>query len=73
MRQIGLETFSDPTSVPGPPRVGPEESNHIETGKVEGSAPFILGEALSVVPAKLVKKIVRGEFVDMSKLLRDNM
>ena len=26
-----------------------------------------------MVPAKLVKKIVRGDFVDIAELLRDNM
>ncbi len=37
----------------------------------EGS-PFILGEALPVVPGKLVLKIQRGEYVDMAELLKDN-
>ena len=32
--------------------------------------PFVLSEALPVVPGKLVKKILRGEFVDM---LKDNV
>lgn len=36
-------------------------------------APFIIGEALPVVPGKLVRKIVRGEFVDMAELLKDNL
>ena len=35
--------------------------------------PFILSEALPVVPAKLVKRILRGEYVDMAELLKDNM
>ncbi len=38
----------------------------------EGS-PFILGEALPVVPGKLVLKIQRGEYVDMAELLKDNV
>ena len=37
------------------------------------SAPFVLGESLPAVPARLVKKILRGDFVDMAELLRDNM
>jgi len=32
-----------------------------------------LGEALPVVPARLVKKILKGEYVDMAELLEDNM
>ena len=36
-------------------------------------APFIMGEALPVVPERLVKKILRGEFVDMAELLKDNI
>ena len=37
-------------------------------------APFVLGEAhLLVIPAGLVKKILRGDFVDMVELLHDNM
>ena len=35
--------------------------------------PFVLSEALPVVPAKLVRRIRRGEFVDMAELLKDNM
>jgi len=37
------------------------------------SLPFILNEALPVVPPKLVKRIVKGEYVDMAELLNDNM
>ena len=39
-------------------------------GRREESSPFILGEVLPVVPAKLAKKIVRRDFVE---LLQDNM
>jgi len=35
--------------------------------------PFILGEGLPLVPAKLVNKIQKGEFVDMAELLKDNI
>ena len=47
-----------------------EDGNH---GRRDESSPFIMGDVLSVVPAKLVKKIVRGDFVDIAELLRDNM
>lgn len=37
------------------------------------SPPFTLGEGLPPIPAKLVAKILKGEYVDMAELLRDNM
>lgn len=36
-------------------------------------SPFILSEGLSPVPAKLVAKIQKGDYVDMAELLCDNM
>jgi len=35
--------------------------------------PFILSEALPVVPPKLVKRIVRGDYIDMAEMSSDNM
>ena len=37
------------------------------------SLPFILSEGLAPVPAKLVSRILKDEFVDMADLLRDNL
>jgi len=37
------------------------------------SLPFILSEALPVVPLKLVKRIVKSKYVNMVELLNDNM
>ena len=37
------------------------------------SPPFNLGEGLPTVPAKVVRKIERGEYIDMAELLRDNI
>lgn len=34
--------------------------------------PFIVGEGLPAVPAKLVAKTQRGEYVDIAELLKDN-
>ena len=39
----------------------------------ETPKPFILNEGLLPIPAKLVGRIVRGEFIDMAELLRDNL
>ena len=35
--------------------------------------PFVLSDGLAPVPAKLVARILRGDFVDMAELLRDNL
>ena len=40
---------------------------------VSSDPPFILSEGLPPVPHKLVKKIQKGDYVDMAELLRDNM
>ena len=37
------------------------------------ATPFVLSEGLPPVPAKLVAKIQRGDYVYMAELLRDNM
>ncbi len=42
-------------------------------GYSEDPPPFTLGEGLPPVPAKLVTKILKGDFVDMAELLRDNI
>ena len=47
-----------------------------QSGKVnetEASPPFILGEALPIVPTKLAEDILRGEYIDMAELLKDNI
>ena len=43
-----------------------------EGDPAEGS-PFVLGDGLPTVPAKLVKKILKGDYVDMAELLQDNI
>lgn len=49
----------------------PAERTGLEGDPAEGS-PFVLGESLPTVPAKLVKKILKGEYIDMAELLQDN-
>ena len=58
---------------------GHSEDDHV-VSTVMGSKPqneentvFILGDTFPVVPAKLVKWILKGGFVDMAELLKDNM
>ena len=45
----------------------------LSSSKGESIAPFVLGESLPVIPAKLVKKILRGDYVDMADPLKDNL
>ena len=61
------------------PAMGPgtKEGSVIELGRDKGKTkeeptplPFIVGTTLPVVPAKLVREILSGEYVDMSDLLR---
>ena len=40
---------------------------------VPEDSPFVVSEGLPPVPGKLVKKILKGDFVDMAELLRDNL
>ena len=42
-------------------------------GKEEDYPPFVFSQGFPPVPAKLVGKILRFEFVDMAELLRDNI
>ncbi len=37
------------------------------------ASPFTLGEGFVVIPAKVVGRIQKGEFVDMAELLSDNI
>lgn len=71
---LDLDTFGEVSDGPGPSgvKVSAPPPGHAET-KEKDCGPFVLSDALPVVPAKLAKKIRRGEFVDMSELLKDNM
>ena len=56
-----------------PPEVQEPARKEEKKGVEQECSPFVLSEALPVVPAKLVKRILRGEYVDMSELLSDNL
>ena len=76
VRELELPSFE---SSVGPPAVEAEAETpgggpSVRKREAEMEAqPFVLSETLPVVPAKLVKKITRGEFVDMAELLKDNI
>ena len=49
---------------------------HQDQERVRTSAeglPFVLSEALPVVPGRLVQRIQRGDYVEMAELLKDNV
>ena len=88
VKQLGLPVFQEGVekSKPSEPEhptqhtpsgvVGAEpKSTQSDLKEGSGSSPgvFILSEGLPPVPAKLVSKIQRGDYVDMAELLRDNM
>ena len=53
---------------------GSKEGGGAPSGSsIKSATPFIMGESLPPIPAKLVTKIQKGEFVDMAVLLRDNI
>lgn len=49
-----------------------EEKELREEGDEDKTVPFLLGERIPPVPAHLVARIWKGEFLDMADLLRDN-
>ncbi len=69
---LGLATFEDLPASPSASygKMTPSPSTPVrptETG------PFVFTEVLPLVPAKLANKIRRGEYINMSELLKDNM
>ena len=55
------------TSVPTKSRDGEP------SGKREKARPFVLGEGIPPVPARLVSRIWDDDYIDMAELLRDNL
>lgn len=76
VRELGLPSFESgpviPASVVNEEVTRGAEPARKREADPEGR-PFVLSETLPIVPAKLVKKILKGEFVDMAELLKDNM
>ena len=70
----GSTTGDGSTSVAGAVKEG-DPLTETGTAKKDESPTeaFVLGEALPGVPAKLVRRILKAEYVDMAELLKDNM
>ena len=57
-------------------RIAPSYRGQAPAGDKPAEAkaePFTRGEGLPVLPAKVVAKILRGEYVNMADLLQDNI
>ena len=71
VRELRLPSFEVDLSTAGEAAAGVATSRTREVNP--DSLPFVLSETLPIVPAKLVRKILSGDFVDMAELLKDNM
>lgn len=79
MRGLHLPSFAGQegpaiggTATPEPPP-SPAPLRREETPAAAADNPFVLGEALPAVPAKLVRRILKPEYIDMAELLHDNI
>ncbi len=78
VRDLGLPVFDDHGSpsvapVEGPKCVGAgRESASSKKGDVTVQK-FQLGPTLPVVPARIVRRMLRGDYVDMAELSEDNL
>ena len=73
VKALGIATFGELGESPITATVRPVVPTPVTSAAARDGPPFVLSEALPVVPFKLVKRIQRGEFVDMAELLKDNM
>ncbi len=75
IRALGLPTFEEGggAKVVTLGECEPRKEKEAKEQAKLGDAPFVLSEALPVIPAKLVRKVEKGEFVDMADFLKDNM
>ena len=63
-----------PTAGPVAPAGETEAAKTPKEGKAGAQhTSFVLGEGFPIIPGKLVQKIQKGEFVDMSEMLQDNI
>ena len=63
----------DDKRVPPPPLDPKPDSLTPVHSESTSATPFVLSEDLPPVPAKLVAKIQKGDYVDMAELLCDTM
>ena len=74
VRDLGLPTIGTEPGLVGPG--GADPSGTVASGDASGpvsTQKFQLGETLPVVPARIVRRILRGEFVDMAELSEEHL
>ena len=71
MANLRLPTFGE--EHPPENKGSKEGDGTTSASNAKSVTPFIMGESLPPIPAKLVTQIQKGEFVDMAELLRDNI
>lgn len=71
--KLSSSSSSTSAGVPAGDEIAPDPLKPpVDDSKVT-SQQFSMGDGLPPVPAKVVEKILSGQFVDMAELLRDNM
>ena len=81
VEELALSTFTERSTDRGQPEEGSLGGELGAAGsgdpriaaKAEDLHPYIISEALPVVPGKLVRRILSGEYVDMAELLKDTV
>ena len=74
LAQHESEALADGKSSKEAPAKGEKTSEKAKDSSPSGATPpFLLSECLSPVLAKLVAKIIKGDYVDMAELLQDNI
>ena len=66
-------TITAPVTVPLSVSDGPPEPGATTKETESKATPFVLGEGIPPVPARVVARIRKGEYIDMADLLRDNL
>ena len=69
----GIAADKEAMAMVDPSLLVPDEQQADSKQQPLGEGPFVLSKALPVIPAKLIRKVEKGEFVDMADLLIDNI
>ena len=71
VRDLGLPSFEDTLGPVGPGEVS--GGTKAQGTPSVAAQKFQLGETLPVVPARIVRRVLRGDYVDMAELTEENL
>ncbi len=71
VRDLGLPTIATAPGLAEPVAAKPTKAT--ATPSEPATTKFQLGETLPVVPARIVRRILKGDFVDMAELTEENL